>query len=177
MPAESNVEKIPIGISSCLLGEKVRYDGGHKYNSYIVTTLGNRFEYRSFCPEMTIGLGVPRNTIRLIDVDNQTRCVGTNDSDFDVTDRLKTCATEQTPWISTIYGYIFKKGSPSCGIEKVKIYRNEQLERNGIGIYARAIMDHFPTLPIEDEERLNDPLIRENFIEKVIMYKRWREQQ
>ena len=185
-------EKIPLGISSCLLGEEVRFDGGHKKNNYILETLGQYFSFRSFCPEMAIGLGVPRETIRLIEHDGLEhsslyRAVGTKDPGFDVTDQLTAVAHEQRFWQQTVFGYILKKDSPSCGMERVKLYRvtNPQetdhsdwhyhVERRGAGIYAQTMMRNFPNLPVEEEGRLCDPILRENFVNRVFAYKRWHE--
>jgi uncharacterized protein YbgA (DUF1722 family)/uncharacterized protein YbbK (DUF523 family) len=169
----ANNHKIPVGISSCLLGEKVRYDGAHKYHSYIVSTLGEYFEYRSFCPEMSIGLGVPRKPIRLVAMDNEVHCVGVEDPSFDVTQKLVSCATEQHKWHQQIYAHIVKKDSPSCGMERVKVYTNNHPTRSGSGFYTKTLMQNFPNLPIEEEGRLEDPVLRENFIKRVFIYKRW----
>ena len=171
----SDDNKIPVGISSCLLGEKVRYDGGHKHHSYIVSTLGEFFEYRSFCPEMNIGLGVPRKPIRLVALENDVRSVGIEDPSFDDTEKLVTAATEQKTWHQKIYAYIVKKDSPSCGMERVKVYKNDIPARSGAGIYTRTLMHNFPNLPVEEEGRLGDAVLRENFIKRVFIYKRWRD--
>jgi uncharacterized protein YbgA (DUF1722 family)/uncharacterized protein YbbK (DUF523 family) len=167
--------KIPIGISSCLLGEEVRFDGGHKNNSYITQTLGNYFSFKPFCPEVDIGLGTPREPIRLVVEKESVRCVGTKTSSLDVTNELIACADNQQGWQQEIYGYILKKDSPSCGMERVKQYRNNSVERTGVGIYANQMMRNFPNLPIEEEGRLGDPIIRENFIQRVFIYYRWGE--
>lgn len=165
--------KIAVGISSCLLGEKVRHDGSHKNHSYIVSTLGEYFEYRSFCPEMSIGLGVPRKPIRLVLEDNEVRCVGVKDPSFDVTEKLTESATAQQSWHQHIYAYIVKKDSPSCGMERVKVYKNNTPTRSGVGLYTKTLMRNFPNLPIEEEGRLGDAVLRENFIKRVFIYKRW----
>lgn len=172
-----DIIKMPVGISSCLLGEKVRFDGGHKNNPYIVQTLSEYFRFVSFCPEVTIGLGVPRETIRLIrdERDSPVRCVGTKNSDLDVTNNLIQCAQEQMQWIQDLSGYIFKKDSPSCGMERVKVYRKETPERNGVGIFADVVQKACPALPVEEEGRLGDALLRENFIQRVFIYHRWRQ--
>lgn len=174
---ESNDKKIPIGISSCLLGERVRFDGGHKNSPYITQTLTDYFEFRPFCPEVSIGLGIPRETIRLVKdtVDGAVRCVGVKSPDKDVTQQLADCAREQFHWVEQLSGYVFKKDSPSCGMERVKIYYKTTPERSGVGIYAQAILEHFPNLPTEEEGRLGDPRLRENFIKRVFIYHRWRE--
>lgn len=170
---ESN--KIPVGISSCLLGEEVRHNGSHKLHSYIVSTLGNYFEFRPFCPEMSIGLGVPREPIRLIQQENEIRCVGTRDPSFDVTDKLINNANGQQQWQQELYAYIVKKDSPSCGMERVKVYKKNAPTRSGTGLYTRTLMQNFPDLPVEEEGRLGDAVLRENFIKRVFIYKRWRD--
>ncbi len=171
-------EKIPIGISSCLLGDKVRFDSGHKHNAYITGTLGEYFEFRPFCPEVAIGLGVPREPIRLVadkplDQNGQVRCIGTRNVDLDVTAALRDNAHRQMYWHRALCGYIFKKDSPSCGMERVKLYINEYPTRTGTGIYADTLMKNFPHLPVEEEGRLGDSRLRENFIKRVFIYHRW----
>lgn len=167
--------KIKIGISSCLLGHEVRYDGGHKRHSYIESTLGQYFEFMPFCPEVDIGLGIPRPPIRLEWNENSIHCVGVKDPQQNMTERLKKSANKQKHWHLTISGYILKKDSPSCGMERVKIYRNNMPERTGTGIYAEQMMKNFPDLPVEEEGRLGDSKLRENFIRRVYTFHRWRE--
>lgn len=171
------MKKIPIGISSCLLGQEVRYDGGHKNNDYIVKTLGEHFAFTPFCPEVDIGLGIPREPVRLVNIDGQIRCVGTKDSSLDVTERLIHSANNQRQWQQHICGYILKKDSPSCGMMRVKVFNNDMPKRAGSGIYAHQLMQNFPHLPVEEEGRLYDPVLRENFIQRVFVYQRWRELQ
>lgn len=172
--------KLPIGISSCLLGERVRYDGGHKNNDYIVQSLGRYFEFSAFCPEMAIGLGVPREPIRLVNEADDIHCVGVKNSALDVTAQLVKSADEQASWHNNICGYIFKKDSPSCGMERVKVYpktsskNGGQPLRHGVGIYAKRLMQNFPHLPTEEEGRLGDAGLRENFVQRVFIYHRWR---
>ncbi len=169
------MEKIKIGISSCLLGELVRYDGAHKYNSYIERTLGQYFEFRPFCPEVASGMGIPRPAVQLRMVEQQLRCVGVKDHGFDVTEKLQAVSAQQSGWIPDLYGYIVKKDSPSCGMERVKVYKNDIPVREGRGIFAAYLQDHFPALPIEEEGRLGDPALRENFIQRVFVLYRWRQ--
>jgi len=168
-------QQISIGISSCLLGDEVRFDGGHKRHSYIEKTLGQYFEFVRFCPEMAIGLGVPREPIRLARIDDEIRCVGTKNPALDVTDKLRACADEQQTWQATICGYIFKKDSPSCGMERVRVYVNDSPNKNGTGLFAQRVMENFPYLPVEEEGRLGDPVLRENFIQRVYVLSRWRQ--
>ena len=169
--------KIPVGISSCLLGERVRFDSGHKNNSYITGTLADYFSLRPFCPEVSIGLGIPREPIRLVkdSKEAEVRCIGAKNVDLDVTSRLTDSARQQFDWIAGLSGYIFKKDSPSCGMERVKVYFKDMPERSGVGIYAREILREFPDLPTEEEGRLGDSRLRENFIGRVFLYHRWRE--
>lgn len=165
---------IPIGISSCLIGELVRYDGGHKQNHYILDTLGEYFDFRAFCPEVAIGLGIPRPPIRLINEDNRVQAVGVKDETLRVTDQLIDVANEQSDWQQSMCGYIVKKGSPSCGMERVKIYNNGIPNQFGSGLYTQTLMQNFPNLPVEEEGRLGDPWLRENFIKRVFIFNRWK---
>jgi uncharacterized protein YbgA (DUF1722 family)/uncharacterized protein YbbK (DUF523 family) len=166
-------EKILVGISSCLVGEKVRFDGGHKQNRYVLDTLGQFFRFRPFCPEMAIGLGVPRETIRLVSIDGRTEAIGNKTAELNVTHELIQSAEEQRDWHRRIYGYIVKKDSPSCGMERVRVYHGEQAQRSGVGLYTEVLMRNFPALPIEEEGRLGDPVLRESFVKRVIIYRRW----
>ncbi|WP_201778189.1 YbgA family protein [Thalassomonas viridans] len=166
-------DKISIGISSCLLGEEVRFDSGHKFNAYIANVLGPFFHFVPFCPEVSIGLGIPRQAIRLVIRDEQIKCVGSKDENLDVTERLEQCAQEQYDWHRQLSGYIVKKDSPSCGMERVRVYNDKMPTRNGRGLYTRRLMENFPHLPVEEEGRLGDMVIRENFIQRVFIYHRW----
>jgi uncharacterized protein YbgA (DUF1722 family)/uncharacterized protein YbbK (DUF523 family) len=167
------LSKIQVGISSCLIGEKVRFDGGHKQNRYIMDTLGQFFEFKPFCPEVAIGLGVPRPTLRLIKDENRIEAVGVKKEGLNVTDQLIEIAHEQSTWHQTVFGYIVKKGSPSCGMERVKVYKNGNPTDKSAGLYTSTMMQNFPNLPIEEEGRLGDMVLRENFIQRVFVYKRW----
>ena len=173
--ADALSDRLLIGISSCLLGERVRFDSGHKNHSYITETLSDYFEFKPFCPEVAIGLGIPREPIRLVanELGGTTRCVGTKNSDKDLTEPLEAIAREQFDWISGLDGYIFKKDSPSCGMERVKVYTSGMPTRKGVGIYASQILQAFPHLPTEEEGRLGDAGLRENFIKRVFLYRRW----
>lgn len=171
---DSHEEKIPIGISSCLLGEAVRYNGGHQLDSYVDRTLGQFFSYRPFCPEVDIGLGVPRKPIRLIRRDDLIACVDIEDESLDYTRALSESADRQQPWFEEICGYILKKASPSCGMERVKVYESAQPRRDGVGIFAARLMELMPALPVEEEGRLGDPVLRENFVQRVYVMYRWK---
>ncbi len=168
-------QKIPVGISTCLLGERVRFDGGHKKNDYIMKTLGEFFEYHSHCPEVSIGMGVPRETIRLIDISESTsfQAVGVKNPSLDVTEQLIDDAKQQHHWHRKLRGYIVKKDSPSCGMERVKVYKKNHPEKRGAGLYTLEMMNNFPDLPVEEEGRLGDALLRENFVHRVFIYDRW----
>jgi uncharacterized protein YbgA (DUF1722 family)/uncharacterized protein YbbK (DUF523 family) len=168
------MKKIPIGISSCLLGQNVRYDGGHKQDAYITGTLSEYFDFQPFCPEVEIGLGTPRPAIHLIKIDHAVRCVGVKDPEFEVTDRLRRHAEHQKDLHAGLCGYILKKDSPSCGMERVKVHAGAQPHNDGVGIYAEEMMRLNPLLPVEEEGRLGDPALRENFIQRVYVLYRWK---
>jgi len=168
-------QKTLLGVSSCLIGEKVRFDGNHKQNRYILDTLGHYFSFRPFCPEMAIGLGVPRETIRLVDNGGRIEAVGNKNAQLNLTQPLIQVAEEQKDWHRQIFGYIVKKGSPSCGMERVRVYHKDQPQRSGVGLYTETMMRNFPTLPIEEEGRLGDPVLRESFIKRVFIYRRWQD--
>lgn len=168
------VRRIPVGVSSCLLGEPVRFDGGHKHNSYVAQTLRQFFDFVSVCPEVGIGLSTPRPPIRLVGDPHHPRAVGVKDPSLDVTEALAAYAHRMVAELGHVRGYIFKRASPSCGMERVKVYNATGMsEGTGSGIYARAIMCALPLLPVEEEGRLSDPVLRENFIERVFVYDRW----
>jgi len=168
-----NREKILIGISSCLIGEEVRFDGGHKQSRYILDTLGAHFSFRPFCPEVAIGLGVPRETLRLADIDGSIEAIGNKTEALNVTRELIGVAEQQADWHRRVFGYIVKKDSPSCGMERVRVYRGDIPRRDGVGLYTQTLMRNFPNLPVEEEGRLGDPVLREGFIKRVFIYKRW----
>ncbi|PCI79927.1 MAG: hypothetical protein COB20_03785 [SAR86 cluster bacterium] len=173
---EGQQSKIPVGISSCLLGEKVRYDGGHKNNSYIAKTLGQYFDFQAFCPELDIGLGIPRKPIRLSRKGSDViRCTPLGNPELDFTEALAKSADEKKQWHSSLCGYILKKDSPSCGMERVKIWDDAVPIREGVGIYAGKMMENFPYLPVEEEGRLGDAVPRENFIQRVFIMHRWKQ--
>lgn len=170
-------DKIRLGVSACLLGEKVRYDGGHKQDRYLTDTLGQYVEYVPVCPEVECGLGIPREAMRLTGDPASPRLV-TVRSGIDLTDRMMSWARERVRSLETegLCGFIFKKDSPSSGMERVKVYDDNRIpDKKGVGLFARAFMDHFPLVPVEEEGRLHDPKLRENFIEQIFALKRWRE--
>ncbi|QPK64413.1 DUF1722 domain-containing protein [Methylomonas sp. LL1] len=169
------MDTILVGISSCLLGNLVRYDGAHKYHSYIERTLGQYFQFRAFCPELEAGLGVPRPAVQLRRIGANIRVVGVKNHDLDVTEPLRQVGEQQRFWLEELCGYILKKDSPSCGMERVKVYQDEIPARNGVGVFADYLQQHYPTLPIEEEGRLGDPGLRENFIQRVFVRHRWQQ--
>ncbi len=144
------IKKIPIGISSCLLGQNVRYDGGKKLDNYITGTLSAYFDFQPFCPEVSIGLGTPRPPIHLVKNDNGLRCVNIKNPEIDLTDQLHSYAEHQQNLYVSLCGYILKKSSPSCGMEMVKVFSGTQSQKNGVGIYAEEMMRLNPLLPVEE---------------------------
>ena len=166
---------IKIGVSSCLLGEHVRYDGGHKHDRYITDILGEHFSFVPVCPERECGLPIPREAMRL-EGDSVVPRLMTRQTRVDKTEQmLAYCSAKITVLQNEDFcGFIFKKDSPSCGLFRVKVYNNGQAQKNGSGLFAAAMVRHFHLLPMEEEGRLNDPDIRENFIERVFSYRRWK---
>lgn len=170
-----NNNDIKIGISACLLGQKVRYDGSHKRSKYCLDVLGDYFSFTPFCPEVAIGLPTPREPIRLNDTDRGVRVQGVKDRSIDVTDQLRDYADQVSANHTDLCGYILMKNSPSCGMERVKVYdKNSFPEKKGRGAYAERLMMNNLALPVEEEARLNDPVLRENFITRVYVYHDWK---
>lgn len=169
-------DTIKIGVSSCLLGEKVRYDGGHKLDHYITATLGRYFSLVPVCPEVGCGLPIPREAMRL-EGDPAAPRLLTSTSRVDLTAQMQAfCAAKvQELEEEDLCGFIFKKDSPSSGLFHVKVYNNGLAAKSGRGLFAAAVAQHFPLLPLEEEGRLGDPLLRENFIERVFSYRRWKD--
>lgn len=168
---------IRLGIAKCLLGHKVRYDGGHKLDPYLRDTLGRFVEWVPVCPEVETGMSIPREAVRLVGSPEAPRLVG-RQSGEDWTDRMHHWGRERLDRLEEmdICGYVFKYGSPSSGMSRVKVYGEKGIPQPvGSGIWARMVMDRFPLLPFEDEGRLHDPRIRENFISRVFTLKRWRD--
>jgi uncharacterized protein YbgA (DUF1722 family)/uncharacterized protein YbbK (DUF523 family) len=171
------VVKIKLGISSCLLGENVRYDGGHKLDRFLKETLGQYVEYVPICPEVECGLGIPRESMHL-EGDFDTPRLITTRSRQDMTQRMVNWARKRIVQLEKeeLCGFIFKSDSPSSGMERIKIYNEKGMPvKKGVGIFAKIFMEHFPLLPVEDEGRLHDLSLRENFIERIFALKRWRE--
>ncbi len=171
------MEKIKLGVSSCLLGEKVRYDGGHKLDHFLTFTLGAYVDWVMVCPEVECGLPVPREAMHLVGDVEAPRLV-TIRTGVDHTSRMRQWAKKKVTTLAAedLCGFVFKSRSPSSGMRGVKIYSPEGVPiSTGSGIFAKAFQDRFPLLPVEDEGRLHDPGLRENFIERVFVYKRWQE--
>src|SRR5512143_3885774 len=169
-------EKIKLGISSCLLGEKVRYDGGHKLDPFLRKTLGRYVDWVPVCPEVESGLPVPRDVMHLVGDPDAPRLVTVNEG-IDHTNRMLRWAHEKLSELERmdLCGFVFKSRSPSSGMRGVKLYTPEGvLKGRSIGIFAGAFMKQFPLLPVEDDGRLQDPALRENFIERIFVFRRWR---
>ena len=170
-------DKIRLGISTCLLGENVRYDGGHRRDRFIIETLGQFVEFVPVCPEVECGLTIPRESMHLAGDPDSPRLVTTR-TKIDHTERMVNWARKRVRELEkeNLCGFIFKSNSPSSGMERVKIYdEHGRVQKIGVGMFARAFMDHFPLLPVEEDGRLHDIRLRENFIERIFALKRWRE--
>ncbi len=171
-------EKIKLGISTCLLGENVRYDGGHKLDRYLVNIVGEFVEWAPVCPEVECGLSTPREAMHLVGDEENPRLV-TIRGNVDHTERMLTWAEKRLDQLEAenFCGFVFKSKSPSSGMRDIKLYTEEGMpySKKGVGLWAREFMKRFPYLPVEDEGRLNDAGIRENFIERVFVYKRWQD--
>jgi len=168
-------EPIQLGISSCLLGAKVRFDGGHKRDRYLTEVLGDWFAWVAVCPELDIGLGVPRPSIRLVQTEGAPLLVEPN-AGLDLTEKMEVYSRSRVDKLMAkgLDGYILKRASPSCGMERVKVFgKGGMPSKNGVGVFARVLMERWPNLPVEEEGRLNDPHLRERFIEHVFCHHRW----
>jgi uncharacterized protein YbgA (DUF1722 family)/uncharacterized protein YbbK (DUF523 family) len=169
-------ERIKLGISACLLGQKVRYDGGHKLDHFLADTLGAFVDYLPVCPEVELGLPIPREALRLVGDPAKPRLLSSKGG-VDMTGRMLAWAKGRLDELEKedLCGFVFKSGSPSSGMERVRVYRENGIPtKDGTGIFAKAFMERFPLLPTEDEGRLQDPGLRENFIERIFAYRRWR---
>lgn len=165
-----------LGVSACLLGDEVRFNGGHSRDRFLLHTLGSYVEWVRVCPEVEIGLGTPRESIRLVTMGGRTRLVAPK-SGADHTEAMLEWSRRATDSLAdlNLHGFILKKGSPSCGVHRVRVYdgKTSVARRDGRGMFAAAVMARFPTLPVEEEGRLNDPSLRENFFERVFAHQRW----
>jgi uncharacterized protein YbgA (DUF1722 family)/uncharacterized protein YbbK (DUF523 family) len=167
---------LTIGVSACLLGQEVRYDGGHKHDRYLTDTLGRFCRFVPVCPEVECGLPTPREAMRL-EGDPAAPRLMTRQTRQDLTDRMLAYCADKVEELATtgLSGFIFKKDSPSSGLYRVKVYRDGQAVKSGSGLFAAAMARRFPLLPLEEEGRLHDPAIREHFIERVFTRHRWLE--
>jgi uncharacterized protein YbgA (DUF1722 family)/uncharacterized protein YbbK (DUF523 family) len=167
---------IRIGISSCLLGQHVRFDGGHKRDAFLVDTFGAFVEWVPVCPEVELGLGTPREALRLVRKGDEIRMVNSK-SGRDISAEMRRWARARVEALAgeRLAGYVLKKDSPSCGMERVRVYGESGMaDKRGRGLFAEALMEGSPRLPVEEEGRLSDPRLRDNFVERVFAYVRLR---
>lgn len=175
-PAGQQPEKVKIGISTCLLGRKVRYDGNHSHDRYLTQTLSMFVDYVPVCPEVECGMPIPREAVRLTGDPADPRLV-TQKTGQDVTQMM-------TDWIpgklaelekEDLSGFVFRSKSPSSGLYRIRVYGDDgKVRKVGRGLFARAFTERFPRIPVEEAGRLNDPGLREHFIEKIFSFRRWR---
>jgi uncharacterized protein YbbK (DUF523 family)/uncharacterized protein YbgA (DUF1722 family) len=168
-----------IAVSACLLGQPVRYDGGHKRLAFLTDTLARHADYLPICPEAGSGMGTPRPPIHLVGDARRPRALGLHDPGLDATERLEHFATATLPGLAGVSGYVFKRNSPSCGLRRVKLFAEpgRRARRVGTGIFARCVETSLPLLPMEEEDGLLDIRRRDNFISLVYVYRRWQELQ
>ncbi|WP_434682057.1 DUF1722 domain-containing protein [Pseudomonas sp. R1-18] len=171
------LDKPKLGISACLMGVEVRFNGGHKESHLCTRALNEYFDFIPLCPEVAIGMGVPREPIRLVGDPEAPQAVGTVNSELNVTEALAEYGAHMAAEVGDICGYIFMQKSPSCGLERVKVYRENgaPVDGGGRGIYARAFCERHPDLPVEEDGRLNDAVLRENFVTRVFAYAAWQQ--
>ncbi len=166
-----------LGISRCLLGDEVRFDGGHKQDHFLTDVLGRYVEWVPVCPEVEAGLGTPREAMRLVGNPHHPRLM-TIKSKHDHTQAMEAMIDARLDSLhkQDLSGFVFKRSSPSCGVERVRVYTTQGMpSHNGIGIFAKAFTEQFPLIPVEEEGRLCDPSLRENFIERVFCYRRFQD--
>jgi len=176
MSAESSQQRIRVGISSCLLGKKVRYDGGHKQDPFVTDLLGLHFTWVPVCPEVEAGMGIPREAVRLVGDVDRPRMIG-SETGRDYTRAMESFSRARSRALAGLHlsGYVLKARSPSCGMGRVKLYRTSGPGKQTRGIFARQLLERMPHLPVEEEGRLHDPILRENFVERVFCYRRWQD--
>lgn len=171
-------DKIPVGISQCLLGDPVRYDGGHKHSRLCTGVLARRFDFVPVCPEMGIGMGAPREAIHLVGTlhDDAVRAVGNRSAGLDVTEQLEQYGRDKAAELGELCGYVFMGRSPSCGLGSIKVYHpnGSPSGRSTRGLYAREFTARHPLLPVEEEGRLRDAQLCDNFVTRVYAWQRWR---
>ncbi len=172
--ATQGAPRIRVGVSACLLGDEVRFDGGHKRDRYVTDTLGAYFEWVKVCPEAESGLGTPRPPVRLVQIGEGLRVLGVRDASLDVTEVLEGFHGRVRDRLAGVRGFILKRASPSCGMERVKVFDERGVRVGaGRGVFAEALMTAEPALPVEEEGRLLDARLRENFVTRVFAYDRW----
>lgn len=170
--------KLQIGVSACVLGERVRYDGGHKLSDFVVKKLNAFADFVPYCPEVAIGLGIPRTAIRLMKfADGQTRLVNNRDSSQDFTAQMLATTKARLPQLAELDGYIVCAKSPSCGMERVRLVdeRGGQLGKVAVGVFTRELMQAYPWLPVEEDGRLLDDGLRESFMTRVYALHDWQQ--
>jgi uncharacterized protein YbgA (DUF1722 family)/uncharacterized protein YbbK (DUF523 family) len=175
-PEPGNVKHVRprLAVSACLTGQPVRYDGRHKRHDWLVDVFGRCVYFLPLCPEVAIGLGIPREPVQLTGDPGHPRVRALNDPDRDVTDALRTQGDEVAAALEGVAGYVFKSDSPSCGLSGVKVVtKSGHIERSGRGVYAAAILKARPELPVEEDSRLNDAGLRENFVLRLYTHQRW----
>lgn len=172
--AESpDVRPIRIGVSSCVIGEEVRWNGGHSRQRYLTDMLAPFVEYVPVCPEVEVGMGVPRPTVRLVREGETIRMIDPK-NEVDWTSSMNRLSRARASDLASedLSGFVLKKDSPTCGVFRVRVYTETGVDRNGRGLFADALMQRLPNLPVEEEGRLNDARIRENFVERIFAYRR-----
>ncbi len=172
----SDERPLRLGVSSCLLGAAVRFDGGHKRDRFLTDVLAPYVEWVPVCPEVELGMGTPREAVHLVGNPDAPRMMGTK-TGRDHTAAMRRFAAARVRALAALdlSGYVFKKDSPSCGVERVRVYgANGPPARRGRGLFAAAFTAAYPAIPVEEEGRLQDPVLRENFIERIFCYRRWR---
>ncbi|MCV2885351.1 DUF523 and DUF1722 domain-containing protein [Aestuariibacter sp. AA17] len=171
-----NKEIIHVGVSACVVGDKVRFDGGHKKSGYVSNYLGETFHLVPVCPEVGMGMPVPRPAIRIIEDEGQEKLVDSKDSAIDHTSALNRFYDTKSPQFAKLDGYIFCAKSPTCGVERIKVYTSEGdvLHRKGMGLFSKRLKEQYPLLPIEEDGRLNDLGLRESFVTKVYVHHHFR---
>jgi uncharacterized protein YbbK (DUF523 family) len=171
------MEKIKLGISACLLGKKVRYDGGHKLDHYLKDTMGLYIDWVAVCPEVEYGLPVPREPMQLVETSKEQPRLIVIHTGEDHTLGMRRWAETKLNELEKegLCGFVFKSGSPSSGLRGVKVYNASGIaRRTGTGIFAGEFIKRFPLVPVEDDLRLRNPFLRENFIERVFVFRRWK---
>ncbi len=169
-------QKPQLGVSACLMGKSVRFDGGHKQNRFVLQECAEYFDLRPVCPEVELGLGIPRPVIQLRKFETEIKLVNSKNPHRELTNAMRDYSETRVQGFDGLDGFIFKKDSPTCGMERVPVFDNKtgQRERNGVGMFAASFKARYPNVPTEEEGRLGDIKLRENFLERVYAHYRWR---